>query len=99
MIYTRERTQIRGMYIYLGEYGGSEMAPQIEVPRIPEPADETDVMREQLEYLIEHAAEGTACGCSDCQRYRRVRAILLEIFDEPVPAKVQTMVPQLAKAA
>jgi hypothetical protein len=31
------------------------MAPQIELQRIPEPADETDVLREQLEYLIEHA--------------------------------------------
>jgi hypothetical protein len=59
------------------------MAPQTEMPRIPEPADETDVMREQLEYLIEHAAHEGPCGCSECQRYLRVRSILLEIFAEP----------------
>ncbi len=75
------------------------MAPQMELPRIPEPADETDVMREQLEYLIEHAALAGQCGCSECQRYLRVRAVLLEIFAEPQRAKVQEMAPQWARAA
>ena len=75
------------------------MAPQIEIPRIPEPADETDVMREQLEYLIGHAAQPGACGCSECQRYLRVRSILLEIFDKPRIAKVHAMAEGLAKAA
>ena len=75
------------------------MAPQTETPRIPEIADETDVMREQLEYLIEHAAEADECDCSECRRYLRVRAILLEIFGEPQQAKVQEMAPQLVKAA
>jgi hypothetical protein len=42
-------------------------------------ADANEVMREQLEYLIEHAAGGT-CGCTLCHRYLRTRALLLEIF-------------------
>jgi hypothetical protein len=75
------------------------MAPQVELQRIPEPADETDVLREQLEYLIEHAAQEVQCGCSECQRYLRVRSILLEIFGEPARANVQEMAPRLAKAA
>ena len=57
--------------------------------RVPEPADESDVMREQLEYLIGHATERGACGCSECQRYLRVRSLLLEIFSEPQPQPVQ----------
>ena len=68
------------------------MTPQAELdgttlmrPRVSEPADEHDVMREQLEYLIAHAAERGTCGCSDCQRYLRVRYLLLEIFTEPAP--------------
>ena len=74
------------------------MAPQGELPRIPEPADETDVMREQLEYLIEHAAEAVECGCPECRRYLRVRAALLEIFEKPPRANIVTMT-QLAKVA
>jgi len=55
-------------------------APQLAVrPRIVTAADETDVMREQLEYLIEHAGE-SRCGCEICLRYLRARALLLEIF-------------------
>jgi len=75
------------------------MAPQLELSRIPEPADETDILREQLEYLIEHAAGNAQCGCSECQRYLRVRSALLEIFAEPPRAKVQEIAPQLARAA
>lgn len=75
------------------------MAPQIELPRIPEPADEADVLREQLEYLIANATLEAPCGCSECQRYFRVRSILLEIFAEPQRARVQEMVPRLARAA
>jgi hypothetical protein len=44
------------------------------------PADTNDVLREQLQYLIAHAAANTACGCSECRRYLRVRSLLLEIF-------------------
>ena len=45
------------------------------------PADVNEVMREQLEYLIEHAGGGT-CGCPQCQRYLRARSLLMEIFGE-----------------
>jgi len=75
------------------------MAPQIEVQRIPEPADETEVMREQLEYLIEHTAKNVRSACSECQRYLKVRSILLEIFAEPPRNNVQEIAPHLAKAA
>jgi hypothetical protein len=69
------------------------MAPQVPV------TDENDVMREQLEYLIEHKTRPGQCGCSECQRYLRVRAALLEIFGEPESAKIQKLGPQLVKAA
>jgi hypothetical protein len=45
-------------------------------------ADANAVMQEQLDYLIEHAASGT-CGCSQCERYLRVRDVLTEIFARP----------------
>jgi len=38
-------------------------------------------MREQLEFLIEHA-QGPTCGCAQCERYTRVRTLLLQAFDE-----------------
>jgi hypothetical protein len=75
------------------------MAPQVERQRIPEPAAEADILREQLEYLIEHAAGNAQCGCSECQRYVRVRAALLAIFTKPPQAKVREMAPRLARAA
>ena len=74
------------------------MAPQAAVTQILEPADEGDVMREQLEYLIEHAAQDVQCDCPECQRYLRVRTLLLEIFGEPQRPQVQEM-PRFAKAA
>jgi len=68
------------------------------LPRVPEPADENDVMREQLEYLIAHATEQGVCGCSACQRYLRARSLLLEIFSEPEtkPAPRPTALPMAA---
>jgi hypothetical protein len=63
----------------------------LSLPRVPEPADETDVMREQLEYLIAHATERGACDCSDCQRYLGVRSLLLAIFSEPEPQPAQQL--------
>ncbi len=42
-------------------------------------ADTNDVLREQLDFLIEHAGEGM-CGCSSCQRYAGVRAVLMQVF-------------------
>jgi len=73
------------------ELNGTTTIPQVEPnpPRVLEPADEADVMRDQLEYLIGHAnAQGT-CDCPDCQRYFRVRSILLEIFSEPQRQQVR----------
>ena len=68
------------------------------LPRVPEPADTSDVMREQLEYLICHVSERGSCGCSDCQRYLRARSVLLEIFSEPEsqPVRQLTAVPMAA---
>ncbi len=74
------------------------MAPQIELPRVTQPADEAEVMHEQLDYLIEHAAEAGQCGCSECQRYARVRAALLSIFDEREKTNLVVM-PVLARTA
>ena len=55
-------------------------------PGVIQAADANDVMREQLEYLIEHAQNGL-CGCEQCQRYSRARALLMEVFaDSPQPA-------------
>jgi hypothetical protein len=42
-------------------------------------ANANEVMREQLDYLIEHAGSET-CGCRECERYLRARALLTEIF-------------------
>jgi hypothetical protein len=57
----------------------------VNLPTNSEAADDNDVMREQLEYLINHTAEREICGCFECQRYLRVRAALLEIFSETQP--------------
>jgi hypothetical protein len=75
------------------------MAPQVELARVPEAAAESDILREQLEYLIDHTAGNAPCGCSECQRYLKVRALLLEIFAEPPVAKLQEISTRWAKAA
>jgi hypothetical protein len=54
-------------------------------PRITPAADAHEVMREQLEFLMEHAGNGV-CGCPQCERYLRARTLLLEAFTEsPLP--------------
>jgi hypothetical protein len=75
------------------ELDGTKTTPYkaLSPSRIQEPADESDVMHEQLGYLIEHAAERGICGCSECQRYYRVRSLLLEIFSEPEPQPAQQL--------
>jgi hypothetical protein len=50
-------------------------------PRVVTAADANEVMREQLEFLIEHA-QGGDCGCPQCNRYHRVRTLLLEAFSD-----------------
>lgn len=57
-----------------------------ERPRVVSAADANDVMREQLEYLIEHARGGD-CGCAQCERYWRARSLFMEVFAE-VPRTV-----------
>jgi hypothetical protein len=39
-----------------------------------------DILREQLEYLIDHAGDKVEPRCSECRRYLRVRSLLLQIF-------------------
>ena len=82
------------------ELNGTTAVPHtgLNLPRLPEPADENDVLREQLEYLIGHAAERIS-GCSDCQRCLRVRSALLEIFSEPKPQLVRQSAATLPMAA
>lgn len=45
----------------------------------PIAADTDEILREQLEFLIDHAGQG-ACGCSSCLRYSSVRAVLMQVF-------------------
>lgn len=50
-------------------------------PRMTRAADCNDVMREQLEFLIEHAGSAS-CDCPLCQRYLGVKTLLLEAFTD-----------------
>jgi hypothetical protein len=60
--------------------GKAQMAAS---PRVVAAANENEVMLEQLEYLIEHA-QGGICGCAQCERYLRVRSMIMEVFaDSP----------------
>ena len=43
-------------------------------------AKTNDILREQLEYLIDHVGDSVVFSCSECRRYLRVRSILLQIF-------------------
>ena len=76
--------RFRQAHIYQKRCGGGAMMPQTKscLANVRVPADEA-VLREQLEYLIDHTAEHIECGCSECQRYLRVRSTLLEIFGGP----------------
>jgi hypothetical protein len=69
------------------------------LPEVSGPADEGDVMREQLEYLLDHISGRGVCGCSACQRYLRVRSELLAIFSDPEPRQVQQLTATLPMAA
>ena len=73
------------------ELNGTKTQGVLNLPRVPDPANEDDVLREQLEYLIAHMAERGACGCPECLRYLRVRSVLLEIFSEPEPQPAQQL--------
>ena len=54
----------------------------VELPRVPEPADEADVLREQLDYLLNYPRVHGSCDCPECDRLMRVRSVLLEVFAE-----------------
>jgi hypothetical protein len=45
-----------------------------------EPALTTDVMFDQLEYLLAHDNQGCQAGCQDCIRLREVAGWLLQPF-------------------
>ena len=45
--------------------------------RLPET---DDILREQLEYLIDHDSGKIVSSCSECRRYLQVRSLLLQIF-------------------
>ena len=69
--------------------GGSPLPQVLKNPRM-----KTRSCENNFEYLIGHTTDAGLCGCSECQRYVRVRALLLEIFSEPAPqqkAAVTTM--------
>jgi hypothetical protein len=56
--------------------GAAQLAAR---PPVIEAADANEVMRDQLECLIEHSKDGV-CGCEQCERYLRARAVLMELF-------------------
>ena len=59
------------------------MEPSVAVksPAAAPAPDEGDILLEQLEYLIGHTDAGKVlCACTECERYARVRAVLMEIF-------------------
>jgi hypothetical protein len=61
-------------------------------------ANENAVLREQLDYLIGHTGDHALSGCPECQRYLRVRSLLLELFGDAHRLRVEKL-PALAKAA
>ena len=73
------------------------MAPQVALKTVE--AEEAEILREQLDYLIGHVEEHPQCGCSECQRYQWARAALLAVFTKPPRARVEEIAPRLAKAA
>jgi hypothetical protein len=61
----------------------SDVVGLVVKPQVIAAADANEVMREQLDFLIEHA-QGGSCGCPLCERYLRARTLLLEAF-QPEP--------------
>jgi hypothetical protein len=54
------------------------------VPRIfVRLANRDEILREQLEYLIDHAGDTVVHSCPECRRYLEVRSLLLQIFGQP----------------
>ena len=59
---------------------------------------ENEALREQLDYLIGHFWDRALSGCSECQRYLRVRSTLLAFFGDGRGPQVEGL-QTLAKAA
>ena len=72
--------------------GAAQLAAR---PPVIEAADVNEVMRDQLESLIEHAQDGV-CGCEQCGRYLRARAVLMELFADSEFAVIKNKVSSAA---
>ena len=62
--------------VRLGDHG----IPISTLPKSVRSQETDDILREQLEYLIDHVSDKIVPGCSECRRYLRVRSLLLQIF-------------------
>ena len=47
------------------------------------PEDNDLILEEQFYYLLDHVGVAIHPGCALCQRYLRIKWILLEIFKDP----------------
>ena len=63
-----------------GPNSGGARAAAARTRNVGPPASYADVMREQMEYLLAHAAAACHPGCSDCARLEQVRRYLLRPF-------------------
>jgi hypothetical protein len=68
------------MFTFTTEYKMMASPVPVKEAAVMTPVDEKEILREQLDYLIQHAASLAECGCRVCRRYHRVRNVLLEIF-------------------
>ena len=62
--------------VRLGDHG----IPLSILPKSVRLQETDDILREQLEYLIDHASGKIVPNCSECRRYLQVRSLLLQIF-------------------
>lgn len=62
----------------VAEDDGTALVPK---HRVVPAGDSNDVMREQLDFLIDHVEQGV-CGCGLCSRYLAVKDCLLDVFKD-----------------
>ena len=62
-------------------------------------AKTNDILREQLEYLIDHAGDTLERSCSECRRYLCVRSLLLQVFHSCTHRSVEAREVRPTKAA
>ena len=62
---------------------GSQVSEEVQVQTcyIGSSASAIDVMWEQLEFLSTHAGHSCKPGCSECQRWEKVKSFLLQPFN------------------